>query len=185
MLLLDASAHVLFANRTAAVFLREHRGVHLCNGVLEAVRHPETRALHDAIASCSRHDGSTATNIFLPITDGDGLIRLAGCVIPLPNDLRGTEARRPVALFTIVDPRCMAAPAPRQLQACFGLTAAEATVAREVLEGDGLRACAHRLRISHTTARTHLAHVFEKTGTKHQAELVRVLLGLHPGVHHS
>jgi len=33
------------------------------------------------------------------------------------------------------------------------------------------------VRISDATAKTHLANIFEKTGTHRQAELVRCLLG--------
>ena len=62
------------------------------------------------------------------------------------------------------------------------MTSAEAAVAVEVLEADGLRAVASRLGISLATARTHLAHVFDKTGTRRQAELVRLLLRGQPAV---
>jgi DNA-binding CsgD family transcriptional regulator len=58
----------------------------------------------------------------------------------------------------------------------LGLTRAEAAVAAEILEADGLQAVADRLGVSLATVRTHLAHVFDKTGTRRQAELVRLLL---------
>ena len=56
------------------------------------------------------------------------------------------------------------------------VTRAEAALALELLPGRGLQVAADRLRITLTTARTHLAHVFEKTGTTRQAELVRLIL---------
>jgi DNA-binding CsgD family transcriptional regulator len=56
------------------------------------------------------------------------------------------------------------------------LTPAEAAVATEGLKADGLRASADRLGTSVTMARTHLAHVFDKTGSRRQAELVRLLV---------
>jgi len=62
------------------------------------------------------------------------------------------------------------------------LTPAEAAVAVEVLEADGLQAAAGRLGISLATARTHLAHVFDKTRTRRQSELVRLLLQSRPAV---
>ena len=58
----------------------------------------------------------------------------------------------------------------------FGLTAAEAVFAAEISRGDGLQAVAERLAIAPTTARTHLTRIFEKTGTRRQAELVRLLM---------
>jgi DNA-binding CsgD family transcriptional regulator len=44
------------------------------------------------------------------------------------------------------------------------------------LKGDGRRAAAKRLGITDGTAKSHLAHIFEKTRTSRQAELVRLLL---------
>jgi DNA-binding CsgD family transcriptional regulator len=49
-------------------------------------------------------------------------------------------------------------------------------MAIEVLNGGGLKAVAARLGIAPTTARTHLTSIFNKTGTRRQAELVRILL---------
>jgi DNA-binding CsgD family transcriptional regulator len=62
----------------------------------------------------------------------------------------------------------------------FELTPAEATLAREILKGDGLRGVSDRLGISLATAHTQLAHVFGKTGTRRQAELVRLILQSQP-----
>jgi DNA-binding CsgD family transcriptional regulator len=62
----------------------------------------------------------------------------------------------------------------------LGLTPAEVRFTHEILKGDGLQAAADRLGISVTTARTHLAHVFGKTGTRRQAELVRLILQNQP-----
>jgi DNA-binding CsgD family transcriptional regulator len=62
-----------------------------------------------------------------------------------------------------------------RLQQFYGLTPAEATVTTEVLRGQGLQAAAETLGITIPTVRTHLQHVFEKTRTRRQAELVRML----------
>ncbi|MFO1036503.1 MAG: helix-turn-helix transcriptional regulator [Geminicoccaceae bacterium] len=61
------------------------------------------------------------------------------------------------------------------LAAMFGLTPAEARVARSILDGRSLRQTAQGLVVSPTTARTHLQRVFDKTGTRRQAELIRLL----------
>jgi DNA-binding CsgD family transcriptional regulator len=54
----------------------------------------------------------------------------------------------------------------------FGFTRAEATFALEIMKGDGRQAAANRLGISLGTARSHLSSIFDKTGSRHQAELV-------------
>ncbi|MCU0832095.1 MAG: helix-turn-helix transcriptional regulator [Rhizobiaceae bacterium] len=57
------------------------------------------------------------------------------------------------------------------LRAAHGLTMAEAKVMLRIGEGHGREAAAMRLGISLSTLRTHLSRVFEKTGTRRQAEL--------------
>ena len=92
------------------------------------------------------------------------------------------DVARPRTILFITDPEATVDLRRRQLGEDFGLTPAEAAVAVEVLEADGLQAAAGRLGISLATARTHLAHVFDKTGTRRQAQLVRLLLQSQPTV---
>lgn len=58
------------------------------------------------------------------------------------------------------------------------MTPAEAGCAVEILKGDGIQAAADRLSISQATARTHLSRIFDKTGVRRQAELVRLLISV-------
>ena len=43
----------------------------------------------------------------------------------------------------------------------------------EIISGDGLRAAAKKLKITEATARTHAKHIFDKTRTHRQADLIR------------
>jgi DNA-binding CsgD family transcriptional regulator len=88
---------------------------------------------------------------------------------------------RLVAIF-VVDPSAAADPTAEQLRAQFGLTAAEAVFACAIVSGEGVKECARTIGISEATARTHLHRIFEKTGTKRQAQLVRVILASRPVV---
>ncbi|OWJ57075.1 hypothetical protein BWR60_34395 [Inquilinus limosus] len=96
-------------------------------------------------------------------------------MIPIRQAGIGDRRPRAQAAIFIVDPGQNPTPAPALLQELFGLTAAEAGLAVEIGRGDGIQAAADRLAISGNTARTHLARIFEKTGTGRQAELVRLL----------
>jgi len=62
------------------------------------------------------------------------------------------------------------------LEQLYQLTPTEARVACAVVEGQGLKRSAQQLGIGVSTARTHLCRVFEKTGTRRQGELIRLLL---------
>ena len=79
-------------------------------------------------------------------------------------------------MIFVTDPETMTTPETTFLQNQFGLTPAEAVLARELLSGDGIEAAATRAGIGVPTARTHLRRVLAKTGTSRQAELVRVIL---------
>jgi DNA-binding CsgD family transcriptional regulator len=60
----------------------------------------------------------------------------------------------------------------------FGLTGAEARVATALLSADSAREVAAHLGIGLATVRTHLHHLYDKTGTRRQAELVWLLATL-------
>jgi DNA-binding CsgD family transcriptional regulator len=86
--------------------------------------------------------------------------------------------RVPVAIVTIADPEISRRWLAQDLHERFGLTAAEAGLAAEIVKGDGREAAAKRRGISVSTARAQLSSIFEKTGTHRQAELVHLLLEL-------
>lgn len=61
----------------------------------------------------------------------------------------------------------------------YRLTAAEAALLREILDGRSLAESARRLARSRNTARNQLQAVFAKTGTHRQAELIVKVLKSH------
>lgn len=69
------------------------------------------------------------------------------------------------------------APAKRieRLRSEFGLTGSEATLALHIADGGDMGSYAEARGISRNTVRNQLQMVFEKTGTRRQAELVRLL----------
>lgn len=88
----------------------------------------------------------------------------------------GTAESTPTALVVIADPEQEPVADSDALRRLYGLTKTEAEVALRVLDGTGVAPIAEELSISVSTVRTHLKHVFHKTDTHRQAELVRLLL---------
>lgn len=76
------------------------------------------------------------------------------------------------AVVVIVDPDKSSQPPEVAFQACFGLTPAEARLARELSSGEELAVAADRLGVCYETARNRLKAIFAKTGTHRQPELV-------------
>ncbi len=58
----------------------------------------------------------------------------------------------------------------------FGLTNAEATLARSLISGSSLRQAPDAAGLTFKTGRTYLDRVFAKTGTHRQSELVALLM---------
>ena len=70
---------------------------------------------------------------------------------------------------------------PIDLLRChFGLTPAEARLALHLVAEETIRSAEAKLSISYETARTCLKKIFNKTGTRRQAELVMVILTTFP-----
>jgi DNA-binding CsgD family transcriptional regulator len=166
LILVDAGAAVLFANRVAER-LFENRGLRLRQNRLLAARPPETVALHRLVAETAQ--SGVGGSLVIPRATGKPLLISAA---PM-------KARSAAASGVILFVRDMDVPAVPDLSnfvRYFGLTAAEASLAAELVKADGVTAAAARLRIARATARTHLIHIFQKTATRRQAELVRLML---------
>lgn len=97
----------------------------------------------------------------------------------LPFQRDGSRGRA-VALLLVIDPEVEPEPPVALLRRLYHLTQTEAEVALHVMHGGDLKQISEQLCISLTTVRTHLHHVFDKTDTHRQAELVRLLHLLDP-----
>lgn len=84
------------------------------------------------------------------------------------------------ALMMIIDPEHEPEPPKMLVRRLFSLTNAEAEVALRVMRGGGLKSISEEMALSIATIKTHVHHIFDKTGTHRQAELVRLLLAIRP-----
>jgi len=182
VILVDGEARLIFANRAGEDVLRAGRGLFLGRDGLRAEIPSETRRLRRIIADCAEpRPGQGGAGGRLRLSREHG-VPLTVLIAPHHAQSSGIDVMRPRAILFMTDPEATAVMCQQWLRDDFGLTPAEAAVAVEILEADGLQAAARRLGISLATAHTHLAHVFDKTGTRRQAELVRLLLRSQPAV---
>ncbi len=177
-LLVDASGRVVRANAAAEAMLDDGDGIFLDNGRLAA----ESEILQKLITSCAQFSlflGGPGSEFKIPRKHPRSPLHLT--VTPLRSktqlaDFPWISVGIPVAIVTVRDPDVDRRRREINLRRRFGLTAAEAGLATEILKGDGRIAAATRRGISDATARTHLSSIFEKTGTHRQAELISLLL---------
>ena len=180
VLLVDARAGVIFANQAAERLLRCGGGLSLGRDGLYAEIPRETLRLRQMIAKSAEPTdahGGAGGRFRLSREDQAPLTVL---VAPHRSRFDWIDILRPTAMLFITDPEQAADIRGAWLRQDFGLTPAEAGFAVEIAKGDGLLAAAGRLGVSLATVRTHLAHVFDKTGTRRQAELVRLILQSQP-----
>lgn len=84
---------------------------------------------------------------------------------------QGPCRQRPCALVLARDPLAPPVAAP-VLQQLFDLTQAEAQVAQALAHGAAIDSIAADTGVSINTVRTHLHHIYDKTGTARQGELI-------------
>jgi DNA-binding CsgD family transcriptional regulator len=177
VILLDADGRVLHANRAAQELLREGDGLRLDRGRLHAAHNRDAAALRRLIADAAGNNGA--------ISEADGALAirrpeprppLAAVVVPIRTGLRWSALAQPRCAVFVTDPTWLPRPDLAVLRKLYGLTPAEAAVALAVCCGQGLNAASVTPGIKRSTARAHLRRVFEKTGTRRQDELARLLL---------
>ncbi|MGK8558134.1 helix-turn-helix transcriptional regulator [Nocardia gipuzkoensis] len=166
---------VSYANPVALSILESRDGLGIGRrGHLESSDRRAAAELRAMIDSAVREHGLyVGGRMLIPRRSGGSSYAVR--VLPLDPAFDCLGERPSAALVVIVDPDRETPEGPEALRQLYGLTAAEAHVAAAALRGEGLRPIAEELAVSVNTARTHLQHVFHKTGTHRQAELVRVL----------
>ncbi|OBK09284.1 helix-turn-helix transcriptional regulator [Mycobacterium sp. 1245852.3] len=168
-------------NSAAERIFRAGDGFCMRSGCIAATSAHTERELHRAIDDALRGGCSTIRAERSLIS-----IRPSGkrpyVVHVLPSHCRDADGplRKPKALVLIIDPEDEPEPPAVLLRRLYRLTDAEADVALRIAHGAGLKEISQELSVSVTTVRTHLQHVFDKTDTHRQAQLVRLLLVLRP-----
>jgi DNA-binding CsgD family transcriptional regulator len=163
VIIVDAKARVLFANEVAERELRAQSGL---------TSLPELQRLVRACSQTSAGNGTSAGGVIM-VERIDGIPLLLS-IAPLRARGLGFGPSQPAAIITFSDPRVRPIDESTLVRA-YGLTRSEARLASALAAGVSLAEHAQRERTTTATARTHLKHIFEKTGWRRQADLVRAL----------
>ncbi len=183
-LILDEKSAVVCANRSAEDILRARDGLVTERGRLSASRIAERAALEKAIAKALLNAAPRSTRRealhlvpTVKVSRSNGPT-LSIAMLPLrPQNAIRTRAARHARILALVHDPSRTVRIDRALVAdLHGLTATEAELAAQLAEGKTLAEFAKERGTSEQTARTHLKRILEKTETRRQAELVRVLL---------
>jgi DNA-binding CsgD family transcriptional regulator len=183
VVLVDAGAAIVHANRAARAMLAAGSPIRSDRGGLRTLLPEATTALQAAIAKSTGNEAAIGgAGIGIPAPQAEGEPALIH-VLPLAHgDVRARIAPRASAALFITPAVGGMDNSAAALAALFDLTSAELRTLERILAGDTLAEAAEALEVAITTVRTHLAHIFDKTGTSRQAELIRLAARLTPPV---
>lgn len=186
VLLMSAKGTVLFANQTAAAMLASADELSLQPSISEAglgklvaKQHGINREIARALSAAKRIDdvGHFSTVVKVPCRSSgrEWLLRISR--VDLGSTFH-TAGRLPEVIAFLTDTRRPLDVDADLLSRTYGLTAGEARVAVAATATGSLDELADALSLGTNTVKTHLKHVYAKTGVKGRAELLRVMLGL-------
>ena len=139
----------------------------------------QRRSLYDVILAAGSGDAAVGIKgIAVPLQTSEGE-RYVAHVLPLTSGARrraGTSYAAVAALF--VHKAALDKPSPPEAIAkTFQLTPSELRVLLGIVEVGGAPEVAEALGIAETTVKSHLKHLYEKTGAGRQADLVKLVAG--------
>ena len=175
VLITDCEGRIQFINPVAQHIVRLSDGLIVSGQRLRACRANEDRLLSDTLANVCHTGGRTVT-IERPSGALSYILNISAATNEiLRQDLRPGK-RPPAALVLISRPYDIYHPETGDvLQASFGLTLAEASVAGAVSRMRNIKSAARELGSAPSTVRWHLRMVFQKTRTSSQVELAQVI----------
>jgi DNA-binding CsgD family transcriptional regulator/PAS domain-containing protein len=178
VLLINEHGTILHANHSAEHMLDKGGPIQSMHGALQATAPSAASELRSALALAAGNEaGIGKAGLAIRLTEPD-VPPIFAHVLPLTgSDFRARlQPAAVAAVFIGGSPD--AQDGANALAATFGLTPAETKVLASLFTGRTLSEAAATLSISRPTAKTHLEHIFLKTGVTRQAELLRLWTGL-------
>lgn len=178
LVLLDERGRCVLLNDAAKEIVHKRDGLVLSKSRLVAESPSESSRLRAAIA----HAIDPAA---MRINNGSGAMLISHrtatplqiVVSPFVSGLVEVPFRVTATVY-IRDSQAKTAKPTDRFQSLYGLTKAEAKLAMLLVEGCNISDAAETNRVTRETVRSQLKAVFQKTGTRRQAELVRLLAGI-------
>lgn len=176
MFLLASAARIVHANAMGHAMLAEGDPLGSIGDCL-AASDPETNeGLCEILAAAGNGDAAIGTKgIALPLIDRSGA-HFTAHVLPLASIARrraGASHAAVAALFVHKAILDVASP-PEIIAKAFKLTPTELRILLAIVEVGGVPEVAMALGVAESTVKTHLSRLYEKTGSKRQADLVKI-----------
>jgi DNA-binding NarL/FixJ family response regulator len=177
--LLRSNRSIAFANPAGQAMLDDGLLVRRADGAFAPVDPHANATLHEAVAAAA--DGEAAVGrkgVAIALSQSPPRRWLAH-VLPLTSGERKQAISGYAAVAAVfVRQASLETPSPMETVArLYRLTPSELRALQAVVDVGGIAAIADAMGVSEATVKTHLHHVFQKTGTSRQAELVKLVAG--------
>lgn len=179
MFLVDASGRIVHANRAAQIVMDKGTLIRAAAGKFVAIDTPADHTLRDVFMNAENSDDAVRTRgIAVPLSARDGE-RYVAHVLPLTTGARRKAGVAYCAVGAVfICKTALELPHPLEtIAATFTLTPAEMRVLMMIVQLGSVPEVAPVLGISEPTVKTHLQHIFNKTGTKRQSDLAKLVAG--------
>lgn len=179
VVLLDAGGRIAHSNREGARILDERDGLSRANGFGfsdPAARAAWARVLPSLLDRSLADVPHFSNTVAVPRPSGRAPLVLQAAPLGTSNAFAAPSDTS--AIVFITDPEAGSELDRAAMRDLYQATAAEALLAELLCRGRTLAEAATERGISEATARTQLAELFQKTGTRRQADLIRVLMSL-------
>jgi DNA-binding CsgD family transcriptional regulator/PAS domain-containing protein len=171
--LVHRDGRIVFMNKSAEQQITRGIGLNIVNNRITPKNSTAAAQLVQAMAS-EQEIGSSPVSIALP-DDNGGML---ATILRLDKGVRQNLASgsNPALFAIFVQNPEIASPIPGEAFAkLYGLTNAELRITLALAPGLGPQGAADILGLSVTTVKSHLQHIFTKTGTNKQADLMQLL----------
>jgi len=173
VLLVDAEQRIVHQNRAAGAMIEAGQPVFSSGGALRLRSAAAGEALAAAVArAASNETGISGSAMGVPLRREEGGSYILN-VLPLGRgETRGTLMPAAVAAIFIASDGSAPMATPPTFAELYGLTPAEVAVYDRILNGESVAEIAARLDITASTVKTHIQHLFDKTGARRQSQLI-------------
>ena len=178
IVIFDPDACVHFLNDAAMRLIRESRAIDVIDRRLVFTEAERQERFVGYLRRCAERasSGMDQCSIVMRVPAGSCTTRYRVLLSPLKTPANpATSSRDTRHVLMIYEPHAGQRLPLRILTELYGLSEAEAALAKLLFEGESLEDAAQLLHISINTAKTHLHHAFVKCDVHSQGELLQLL----------
>ena len=177
--LVDEGGRIVHTNAAGRAILDAGDILYVAARHLAACDPQVNQTLREVFAAAGQGDAALGTKgIAVPLTGKDGE-RYIAHALPLTTGARRRAGMAYTAVAALFVRKAALAMSSRSeaIGKMFKLTPTELRVLLAIVEVGGVPEVAAAFGVAETTVRTHVSNLFEKTGTRRQADLVKLVAG--------